>query len=285
MARNRGPETEAVIARRLAEGRGSGHLADYKPWLTVQDISSLGKVSRVQGYKTGRLHHFLSDGERDYFLIADWAPSVIDIREQFPLLPREKTIEICEHLRIAYPVDPRTRVTRALTTDFLIDLRVNGVEMQVARSFKKSDDLASDRTVEKLEIERLYWESQGIDWAIVTEKELPATLVANLEWLQSHSSLDEHQITASVVTHVEECLREPVAERADRLRHLCNSVDERLALSPGTSLTVVKHLIARRLWIVDMQMSINPNAPLSVLKMSPTPLAYDAESQRSLRVA
>ena len=35
--------------RWLAEGRGQGTLGDYKPWLTVHDLPSLGIVSRVMG--------------------------------------------------------------------------------------------------------------------------------------------------------------------------------------------------------------------------------------------
>lgn len=37
--------TEAKISRYLKEGRGQGELALYKPWLTVQDVPSMGRVS------------------------------------------------------------------------------------------------------------------------------------------------------------------------------------------------------------------------------------------------
>lgn len=38
--------TEAKISRYLKEGRGQGELALYKPWLTVQDVPSMGRVHR-----------------------------------------------------------------------------------------------------------------------------------------------------------------------------------------------------------------------------------------------
>ena len=53
--------TEAKIARYVKEGRGQGELSTYKPWLTIQDVPSSGRVHRVMGWKTEREHHFLSD--------------------------------------------------------------------------------------------------------------------------------------------------------------------------------------------------------------------------------
>lgn len=54
---------EAKIARLYKAGRGQGRGADYLPWLTIYDLASLGRSHRVFGLKTGRIHHFLSDGE------------------------------------------------------------------------------------------------------------------------------------------------------------------------------------------------------------------------------
>ena len=91
MAKRRNNWDEKKIARFLAEGRGSGELKNYKPWLNIQDFPSLGRVHRLNGWKTGRIQHFFSDLERDYFYLLDWTREVIDIREQFPL-NREKTV-------------------------------------------------------------------------------------------------------------------------------------------------------------------------------------------------
>lgn len=45
---------------KLKKGIGQGHGKDYKPWLTVRDVPSQGLSTRVRGWKTGRVHHFLS---------------------------------------------------------------------------------------------------------------------------------------------------------------------------------------------------------------------------------
>src|SRR5699024_3227724 len=73
-------------------GRGTGSGAGYQPWLKIQDVSSLGRSTRLKGIKTGRQHEFLSDLERNYFYLTEFFDVVLDIREQFPLLPQEETI-------------------------------------------------------------------------------------------------------------------------------------------------------------------------------------------------
>ena len=79
----------------LKEGRGQGELADYKPWIKISDISSSGRSHRVFGHKTKRTHHLLSDLELATFLFLEWSPTVLDIREQFPL-NYDTTLKIAE---------------------------------------------------------------------------------------------------------------------------------------------------------------------------------------------
>jgi hypothetical protein len=51
--------TMAKYKRFLSENRGAGQLASYKPWLSIQDFPSKGRVSRIKGWKTNRIHHLL----------------------------------------------------------------------------------------------------------------------------------------------------------------------------------------------------------------------------------
>ena len=68
--------------QKLSIGCGSGEGKEYKPWITIQDFSSQGMVSRVRSHKTGRVHHFLSRNELYYFYALEWSDKVLDIREQ-----------------------------------------------------------------------------------------------------------------------------------------------------------------------------------------------------------
>lgn len=106
MARRRYVIDEQRITLFEKEGRGKGAGADYKPWLTVQDVPSTGRSTRLLGIHTGRTHHLLSDIERSLFYRLDWEDSVVDIREQFPL-DRSTTALIAQYCNI--PPSPLSR--------------------------------------------------------------------------------------------------------------------------------------------------------------------------------
>jgi hypothetical protein len=74
------------VMKKIREGRGQGTGARYKPWITVQNLSSRGQSNREFGYKAGRQHDLLSQLELHFFWILEWSLNVIDIIEQFPLL-------------------------------------------------------------------------------------------------------------------------------------------------------------------------------------------------------
>jgi hypothetical protein len=120
LARQRYGVDEDRIARFQKEGRGQGRGADYHPWLTIQDVPSQGRSHRLKGIKTGRVHHLLSDIERDIFYLFDWADAVTDIREQFPL-DRDITRRIADDLGVIHPRDVGSGTPLVMTTDFLVD--------------------------------------------------------------------------------------------------------------------------------------------------------------------
>lgn len=40
--------TEKKIEKYIKEGRGEGELSNYKPWLTIQNVSSSGNNNRLK---------------------------------------------------------------------------------------------------------------------------------------------------------------------------------------------------------------------------------------------
>ncbi|WP_082172676.1 TnsA endonuclease N-terminal domain-containing protein [Lysinibacillus xylanilyticus] len=107
----------------------------------------------------------------------------MDIREQFPL-ERELTLKIAEDLGINHPIDKKTNTPIVMTTDCFLTMREGTSIVYKARTLKLEKDLNDERIIEKFEIERAYWEQQGIEWAIVTEKELPTAFLNNLKFLR-----------------------------------------------------------------------------------------------------
>lgn len=69
-------------------------------------------------------------------------------------------------------------------------------------------------------------------------------------------------LTAVDVAHVEAILTPRVAHGGFRLRDLTNECDARLGFDPGSSLSVVRHLLANHRWEVDMSKRIMPPSPL-----------------------
>lgn len=181
------------IERHIANGFGAGVGADYVPWLRVQDVPSMGRSWKIQGVKIERIHHLLSDLERAYFLVCEFSEDVVDIREQYPLLPVESTQAIARAIGVRYPKYGATSVPMVMTTDFLLSVKQpNGDVKSVARTIKYAKDLHGEgcaRTLEKLEVERRFWASQSVDWSIVTEELFTPDLILNLIFLRKYAKL------------------------------------------------------------------------------------------------
>lgn len=246
--------------------KGQGHGKEYVPGLTVRDVPSKGLSTRIAGWKTGRVHHFLSIGELNYFYCLEWSQPVVDIREQY-LLPLERTLEIAERLGIKHPIKPRTKEWNVMSTDFLIDIEDEGHVRLKARTFKQTSDLSSKRKIEKLEIERMFWKEQGIDWGIVTENEIPDALVYNIKWVHSAKELSSGPgITRMMLKQIEFKLYDLITKYHAPIAHIALEVDNQLGLSPGSSLWVIRHLIANRIWLVDMNTPIDTGSHLNTLE-------------------
>lgn len=278
MAKRRRLVTEKSIARRIKAGRGIGRLADYKPWLRIQDVPSLGLACRSKGWKTTRVHHFLSQLELHYFYSLEWAQTVVDIREQFPLLPLEETISIAANCGIRHPVHPRTKHPIVITTDFVITVRHNSLDIDEPRTLKYKTDLCSRRTLEKLEIERRYWAARAKRLLIVTEVSFPKVLAKNVEWVHPYRSVDNFsQIDDLQFSLIASTVLQTVRTQMARLRDLTIQLDDRMGLESGTSLSITRHLIANRHLEVDMLKPINPREPLKLLKESKDANAVNEE--------
>jgi len=164
---------------KLEEGRGTGHGIHYKPWIKVHEFGTCGRSHRHTGWKHQRVHQFLSDLEFYYFLLMQWEDSVVDIREQYPLLPLEQTILIAKDLGLLHqPKNSKEKIV--LTTDFMLTVKTGTGTISVARTIKPDAHLNKPRTVEKFMIEQEFWKLKGIDWGIVTDAEIPKTMARNI---------------------------------------------------------------------------------------------------------
>jgi hypothetical protein len=164
----------------------------YQPFFQVRDVPSKGRSAMVKGQKTGRTHHFPSDLEYQYFILAEFAPSVFDILEQYPLLPREETISIAKELGIKHPCYPGSNTPIVMTTDNVLctgsadseELQPLSIKYASALRSAGSEDKEYVRTIEKLQIEERYWIRRG-PWFLCTDALLPLNRVLNLDALRT----------------------------------------------------------------------------------------------------
>ena len=258
MSKRRSVWNESVYRKRLAEGRGQGEGSDYKPWILVHDFASSGVISRIAGSKTGRVHHLMSTGEKNYFYLLEWSDEVTDIQEQFPLTDLELAIRLASEAGIRYPRDSVSNFPYVLTCDFMVRTK-DGFK---ARTVKPSSTLNNTRTLEKLEIERRYWERKGINWKIVTERELPIVKIRNIEWLHSASKTPIMPDAAIVTDAVCKYCREVDISVYD----IAAWAELRYGLPKGNGLQLVKRLMWEKRIPWDMNRAIPGTNPHIALK-------------------
>ncbi|MCD9186293.1 MAG: TnsA endonuclease N-terminal domain-containing protein [Pyrinomonadaceae bacterium] len=263
MAKRNRNITANTIKRKKSQQLGLGRLSDYSPWNTIQDSASNSLVTRIKGWKTGRIHQILSQLQLQFFYLLEWSPQVIDIREQFPL-DQAETAALAGEVGNAKLVE-QINAGNFLCLDFLVTVK-NGIgTREIARTVINSKSLTNKNLIEKLEIQRQYWAFRNTDWGIVTEKEIEPTIVKNIEWV--HSSLDANCLEPLTDEHIkkaESLLTPKIQEQILTLREITSACDEQLDLPVGSALSIVRHLIANKRIKADLTV---PFQPAEILKI------------------
>ena len=250
----------AKYQRFLKENRGTGELAGYKPWLCIQDFPSKGRASRIKGWKTNRIHHFFSDLQTRYFYMFEWNDEVLDIREHYPLLDLPEVVKNNEDLKQDYfnKQDP----PYVLTTIFLLTLKD---KQQIAIEVKLSADLQKKSVLERLEIQRRYWEAKGVNWwGVMTQKEIPTVTVKNIEWIhQSLDTYEERGLTREKLQHYSEVMINKFSTCNHSIRKVTSDFDKENDIEVGTGLYIFKYLLASK------RIRVNMNEPIDIAKSNP----------------
>lgn len=247
------------LNRWIKEGRGQGEGKEYKPWLTVQDFPSMGRVTRVFGWTTQRIHHFFSDTQLKYFYLLDWEEKVIDIREHYPLIDLEVVLNDTSDLRLDKFIDRKTKETYILTTTFLITLlNSDGQKSFAARSIKYASELSKKSTIEKLEIERRYWKARGIDWGIVTNKDINDVRTRNIEWVHSAMNSDDcNGLSKAEFDDLFDGILYRFIDNKQSIKNIIAGFEKDYSLDVGMGLLLFKRLVAEKRIVLDMDKPIN----------------------------
>lgn len=249
--------------RFIKEGRGKGEGSEYKPWLTIQDMPSRGRVTRI--YEAGRIYQFFTDNELRYFYSLIWEDSVIDVREHYPLLDLNMVLNLDEEsLYMKYKNDGEN-APYILTTTFLITVKnTDGNVTYYARSVKSSLELDKKNIIDRYEILRRYWEAKKIDWGIVTQKDISVARAKNISWvLPSLEINNEDMFKENEKDYICDLLIQRLNKSSNVIRTVTTDFDAEMNFDSGTGLLFLKYLIATKQVLIDMDKKIDINQPIS----------------------
>lgn len=270
--------TEKKIAQLVRAGRGEGVGANYQPWIQAMDFSSLGVTRRVRSSKTGREHHLFSNAEFDFFLCAEWSNEVVDIREQFPL-DRTLTQSIADKIGCRHPFYPGTHVPTVMTADFFLIVMRDGEAKELAVNIKPDDAFPDDRVLDKLELQRRYFDAIGVEHALVLASNIPKQVAANIHTIRN-AQLREHELgnesnkfegyKSGLLNWVSSLSLE---QHKFTTPHLLRSFESLFALEPGTGMKTFYLLVADRTIEINLQcldVSVEPWHELVLAIHAPT---------------
>ena len=269
MARRQFKLTDEKNRKLIAEGRGQGEGAAYQPWLQIGNFSSTGRGSRIRDHRTGRIHHLFSELETRYYYILAWSENVLDIREQFPLLPLSETEEIAAALGYKHPRAPAGACDEVMTTDFLLTVRGTDDDPAPhleARYVKYEKDMANKRTCEKLEIERAFWTARGVPFKAVTEKSIDLVKAKNIEKVLGYYELPAIDKTDEELAACSEALLNQLVKDAYQPLDACTGyIDRVFCLEAGDALNLFFHLSAHKVIPLHMEEKLLPTRPVRQL--------------------
>ncbi|MBS4220059.1 heteromeric transposase endonuclease subunit TnsA [Bacillus sp. FJAT-49711] len=248
---------ETTINRFLKEKRGQGTGKDYKPWLQVQDIASKGRSTRIFGHTTQRVHHLLSDLQLYYFYLLEFDDGVIDLREQYPLLDfHEMNISLDKDLSKKL-FDVKTQVPHIFTSSFLITRKRNdGEPFYHARIIKQSQELEKKATLQRMELQRRYFEKKEIDFGIVTEKEINKQLARNIGWAMNACDIQDYPDLISNMAILKTDMMKYLSDPSDTIQRILSRLEKAYQLDDGLGLILFKHLIATKEIKMDLSKKI-----------------------------
>lgn len=261
MARGRNLLTIEDYQRALKNHYGLGTGAGYKPWLRVQDVASKGTSAKVQGLKSNRVHHLLSQLESACFYQAEFLDRVVDIREQFPLLPLSLSMKIAETLGIRHPRVPTTKNPSIMTTDFLLTCQKGGKLWYEAVSVKPEKQLSNERVAQKLDLERIWWELLSVPFKVFVVSEKTRIQSSNIEWATSPlrqgymPSDSEVEIALTLI---------PVGSVL--VSETCQRFMTKLGMNADNALSLFRFLIATKKLRIDLEVPIIDTGVVSVIQ-------------------
>ncbi|MEZ8065907.1 TnsA endonuclease N-terminal domain-containing protein [Vibrio sp. FF145] len=247
----------------MKQSYGLGEGANYTPWIRVQDVKSHGHSGKIEGIKSGRTHHTLSEQESCFFYLAEFSDSVIDIREQFPLLPLSLSLKISKSLDIEHPKHPITKDPVIMTTDFLLTCSDGQRVWYEAVCVKPREKLSDNRTAEKLDVERVWWELLGVPFHIFCLSELNQIKSRNIQWITDA----KRKKYSSTPNEFRDVAKRLLTIGTMQLNEICETFSHELGISQDDALVLLKSLLADKEVTVDLSRPIVLSGMIEIMEI------------------
>lgn len=221
--------------------------------------NTLGTGWNPAGLKAGRTMQCLSTLERTAVYRFELDPTVLDIREQYPIFDSDRLDRLLatQARRI-----PRTQVA---TLDLLLtklDLQAPAGYSYQAVSIKYVSDLGREEVQRRLDREEAFCQKQGWRWTLMTEREV------------SKAKAAAARTVCRMATGVDlEALREPALKAAQLLKHRPPAISlkatlEQVGRALSASTAQASHLVAAAVLYgfvaLDLSQPLNLRSPLAL---------------------
>ncbi|UYM15453.1 TnsA endonuclease N-terminal domain-containing protein [Endozoicomonas euniceicola] len=219
-------------------------LKKNRSFTSIADVPSRGRASEgsvtIECDKTIVKH---SDLEYNFCLLVRFHPRTTNLETQVPLidmdnevLPQTPTIEIEKAMDIKEARFRGSKTNWIYTEDALITQSDDGQDIKLARSMKYLKDLVffendSDtikqnkkRTWELLNVQKVYFESKGINWKIITERSINRNVIDNIERFDRYlekSTYSNDEFDLALTCFEAECKR---AKHNEELQEMLSNI-------------------------------------------------------------
>ena len=196
-----------VLFDYIAEGRGQGHLEQYRALIRITRRNFPRRSNQIVGVLPTHERRFDFLSRAEYLIALVWAwLGALDIREQFPLWPfahghplnhwplarlqarrAPALLDIARDAGIDHGRYPGTSIPYIATTDLVMTIGDPMAPTLLAVACKPSSQLKSasheTRMLERLELERRYFGALGVTFRVADGGDLNQVLTANLQML------------------------------------------------------------------------------------------------------
>ena len=205
--------TQKKLNEQIRLGFGQGHGSSYQPWLKIRRKNSSPNSNQVVAWMPPleRTAHYFSRGEYHTALTLLWL-GICDLREQYPLWPiahphpmegaggteymkfnwSRGLLDIAHDAGIEHGVEFGTKIPYTATIDMLAMAPMeNGLRLVgfSSKPIVDHDDEVKMRTLERLELERRYFEEINAGYFVTSSGLVPALMAGQLEWWLDSSTL------------------------------------------------------------------------------------------------